>query len=61
MTTLRDILLKLSRREDLTRDEARSAFELIMSGQASEAQIEGAVTPKRDVDRPDRAPEIGAA
>jgi len=41
MTTLRDILLKLSRREDLTRDEARSAFELIMSGQASEAQIGG--------------------
>jgi anthranilate phosphoribosyltransferase len=41
MTTLRDILLKLSRREDLTRDEARGAFELIMSGQASEAQIGG--------------------
>src|SRR3954465_497083 len=41
MTTLRDILLKLSRREDLTRDEARSAFELIMSGQATEAQIGG--------------------
>src|SRR3954463_3000058 len=41
MTTLRDILLKLSRREDLTRDEAREAFELIMSGQASEAQIGG--------------------
>src|SRR3954465_7456841 len=41
MTSLRDILLKLSRREDLTRDEARGAFELIMSGQASEAQIGG--------------------
>src|SRR3954453_8490276 len=41
MTTMRDILLKLSRREDLTRDEAREAFELIMSGQASEAQIGG--------------------
>ena len=41
MTSLRDILLKLSRREDLTRDEAREAFELIMSGQASEAQIGG--------------------
>src|SRR5205814_5307672 len=38
---MRDILLKLSRREDLTRDEARAAFELIMSGQASEAQIGG--------------------
>jgi anthranilate phosphoribosyltransferase len=41
MTAMRDILLKLSRREDLTRDEAREAFELIMSGQASEAQIGG--------------------
>src|SRR6266542_799149 len=41
MTSMRDILLKLSRREDLTRDEARRAFELIMSGQASEAQIGG--------------------
>src|SRR2546423_11249241 len=38
---MRDILLKLSRREDLTRDEAREAFELIMSGQASEAQVGG--------------------
>src|SRR5688572_19281862 len=41
MTTMRDILLKLSRREDLTREEARGAFELLMSGQASEAQIGG--------------------
>src|SRR4051812_42080666 len=41
MTSLRDILLKLSRREDLTRDESREAFELIMSGQAGEAQIGG--------------------
>jgi len=41
MTTMRDILLKLSRREDLTRDEAREAFEVITSGQASEAQIGG--------------------
>jgi anthranilate phosphoribosyltransferase len=38
---MRDLLLKLSRREDLTRDEAREAFELIMSGQASEAQVGG--------------------
>ena len=38
---LRDILLKLCRREDLTRDEAQSAFEQIMSGQAGEAQIGG--------------------
>jgi anthranilate phosphoribosyltransferase len=41
VSTLRDILLKLSRREDLTRDEARETFELIMSGQANEAQIGG--------------------
>src|SRR5439155_2228219 len=41
MSSMRDILLKLSRREDLTRDEARGAFELIMSGQASDAQIGG--------------------
>jgi anthranilate phosphoribosyltransferase len=38
---MRDILLKLSRREDLTRDESHAAFELLMSGQASEAQIGG--------------------
>lgn len=37
----RDILLKLCRREDLSRDEAREAFEAIMSGQATEAQIGG--------------------
>jgi len=36
---LREILLKLCRREDLTRAEARAAFVHIMSGQASEAQI----------------------
>ncbi|HEX8520868.1 MAG TPA: anthranilate phosphoribosyltransferase [Tepidisphaeraceae bacterium] len=41
MGSLQPTLLKLSRREDLTRDEARTAFELIMSGQASEAQIGG--------------------
>src|SRR6266853_1376467 len=38
---LREILLKLCRRENLTRDEARSAFLHIMSGEASEAQIGG--------------------
>jgi anthranilate phosphoribosyltransferase len=38
---LRDILLKLCRREDLTRDEARDAFAQIMSGGASDAQIGG--------------------
>jgi anthranilate phosphoribosyltransferase len=38
---LREILLKLCRREDLTRAEAREAFLHIMSGQAGEAQIGG--------------------
>ena len=38
---LRDILLKLCRREDLTRDEAREAFAHVMSGDATEAQIGG--------------------
>jgi anthranilate phosphoribosyltransferase len=38
---LRDILLKLCRREDLTRDEAREAFLHIMSGHATDAQIGG--------------------
>ncbi|HEX2970978.1 MAG TPA: anthranilate phosphoribosyltransferase [Tepidisphaeraceae bacterium] len=44
MTTtapLRDILLKLCRREDLTRSEAREAFMHIMSAQATDAQIGG--------------------
>jgi anthranilate phosphoribosyltransferase len=35
------ILLKLCRREDLTRDEARWTFEYLISGQATEAQIGG--------------------
>lgn len=38
---MRDLLLKLCRREDLTRDEAREAFELIMSGKAADAQVGG--------------------
>ena len=38
---LREILLKLCRREDLTRDEARQAFMHIMSGEAAEAQVGG--------------------
>src|SRR3954454_12164313 len=41
MSPLREILLKLCRREDLTRSEARQAFEHIMSGAASESQIGG--------------------
>ena len=40
-TPIRDILLKLCRREDLTRSEARDAFLHIMSGQAAEAQVGG--------------------
>jgi len=38
---LRDTLLKLCRREDLTRSEAREAFLHLMSGEATEAQIGG--------------------
>src|SRR6266850_591916 len=38
---LHEILLKLCRREDLTRAEAREAFLHIMSGLASDAQIGG--------------------
>src|SRR5512145_2521194 len=38
---LRDILLKLCRREDLNRDEAREAFAHVMSGQATDSQIGG--------------------
>ena len=38
---MRELLLKLCNRQDLTREEARRAFDQIMSGQASEAQIGG--------------------
>jgi anthranilate phosphoribosyltransferase len=38
---LRDILLKLCRRQDLTREEAREAFSHLLSGEATEAQIGG--------------------
>ena len=37
----RDILLKLCRREDLTRDESRDAFLHLMSGDATDAQVGG--------------------
>jgi anthranilate phosphoribosyltransferase len=40
-TPIRDILLKLCRREDLTRSEARDAFLHVMSGEAADAQIGG--------------------
>lgn len=38
---MRELLLKLCRREDLTREEARTAFDELMSGRATEAQIGG--------------------
>ncbi len=38
---LREILLKLCRREDLTRGESRDAFSHLMSGSATDAQIGG--------------------
>src|ERR1044071_9676536 len=38
---IREMLLKLCRREDLTRTEAREAFAHIMSGEATDAQIGG--------------------
>jgi anthranilate phosphoribosyltransferase len=38
---LRDVLLKVCAREDLTRDEARAAFLHIMSGEASESVVGG--------------------
>jgi anthranilate phosphoribosyltransferase len=38
---MKDLLLKLCRREDLTREEARAAFLHLMSGEATEAQIGG--------------------
>lgn len=37
----KDILLKLCRREDLSRDEAREAFDAVMSGTATDSQIGG--------------------
>src|SRR6186997_451443 len=40
-TPIREILLKLCRREDLTRAEARDAFLHVMSGDAAEAQVGG--------------------
>jgi anthranilate phosphoribosyltransferase len=38
---MREFLLKLSRREDLTREEARRAFMRVMYGEASDAEIGG--------------------
>lgn len=39
--SFRDILLKVCSREDLTREESRAAFQAIMDGAASDAQIGG--------------------
>jgi anthranilate phosphoribosyltransferase len=41
MSPIHEILLKLCRRENLTRDETRQTFGFIMSGKASEAEIGG--------------------
>jgi anthranilate phosphoribosyltransferase len=41
MSQIRDILLKLCRRENLTREQTRETFGYIMSGKASEAEIGG--------------------
>ncbi len=38
---LTELLLKLTRREDLTTDEAAAAMELVMTGQATPAQLAG--------------------
>ncbi|MGC4030798.1 MAG: anthranilate phosphoribosyltransferase [Tepidisphaeraceae bacterium] len=38
---MRDVLLKLIRRQNLTRDEARAAFDAILSGDVPDAQIAG--------------------
>jgi anthranilate phosphoribosyltransferase len=38
---LRETLLKLCRREDLTRDESREAFSHLLSGEATDAEIGG--------------------
>ena len=38
---LREILLKLCRREDLTRDESQAAFLHLLSGEATDSQIGG--------------------
>ena len=38
---MRDVLLKLTRRQNLTRDEARLAFDAMLSGAASDAQSAG--------------------
>ncbi|SCW89405.1 anthranilate phosphoribosyltransferase [Rhizobium mongolense subsp. loessense] len=41
MTDLKPLLAKAASREPLTRDEAREAFEILMSGQATPSQIGG--------------------
>lgn len=41
MTELKPLLNKVASRESLTRDEARQAFEILMSGQATPSQIGG--------------------
>ena len=40
-SAMREVLLKLCRREDLSREESQAAFEAVMDGTATEAQIGG--------------------
>ncbi|MCJ9693148.1 anthranilate phosphoribosyltransferase, partial [Rhizobium sp. PRIMUS64] len=41
MTDLKPFLAKAASREPLTREEARAAFDILMSGQATPSQIGG--------------------
>src|SRR3954466_11540189 len=41
MTDLKPLLAKAASREPLTRDEARQAFDILLSGQATPSQIGG--------------------
>jgi len=41
MSDLKPLLAKAASREPLTRDEARQAFDILMSGQATPSQIGG--------------------
>jgi anthranilate phosphoribosyltransferase len=41
MTELKPFLAKVANHEALTRDEARQAFEILMSGEATPSQIGG--------------------
>ena len=59
MTDLKPLLAKAASREPLTRDEARQAFDILMSGQATPSQIGGFLMALRV--RGERAPNTTAA